>query len=388
MRPLIWGLLAVAAAGLVVAELAMDLTGADRTRLYGVFTAMAMVTFAVATAAWRLAPRMRSLTTSLRIVAFSAVAITGVAAAVSALTMVIDRHDLTVILVALLLGVGLGAILAAAVAGPLTADLAALSDAADAVGRGDLGARTGVERQDELGRAAGAFDAMADRLEAADTERRNLLSAVGHDLRTPLASLQAAVEALQDGVATDAPSYLRGMSHDLRHLSALVDDLFLFASIEAGRLELAWDRLDLAELADEAVEAVAPVAAGRHVKLRVEAPGMMPVDGDSAALGRVFRNLLANAVRHSPRSGEVEVRLTRTRSLIETVVIDQGPGFADDIRERAFDRFARTDDSRSRRSGGSGLGLAIAKGIVEAHRGTIVIDDGPGGRVRFSLPAV
>ena len=81
------------------------------------------------------------------------------------------------------------------------------------------------------------------------------------------------MEALQDGVATDPPSYLRGMSHDLRHLSALVDDLFLFATIEAGRLELASDRLDLAELADEAVEAVAPVAAGRHVKLRVEAPG-------------------------------------------------------------------------------------------------------------------
>ncbi len=86
---------------------------------------------------------------------------------------------------------------------------------------------------------------MADRFEAADAERRSLLTAVGHDLRTPLASLQAAVEALQDGVATDTPVYLRGMSHDLRHLSALVDDLFLFATIEAGRLELASDRLDL-----------------------------------------------------------------------------------------------------------------------------------------------
>ncbi len=89
---------------------------------------------------------------------------------------------------------------------------------------------------------------MADRLEAADVERRSLLTAVGHDLRTPLASLQAAVEALQDGVATDTQSYLRGMSHDLRHLTTLVDDLFLFASIEAGRLELASDLLDLFDL--------------------------------------------------------------------------------------------------------------------------------------------
>jgi signal transduction histidine kinase len=377
----------VATAGLVVAELAMDLTAGDRARLYGVFAAMALATLLVALGALRLAPRMRSLITSIRIVAFSAVAITGVAAAVSAVTMVIDRHDLTVILVALLLGVGLGAVLAAAVAGPLTADLAALSDAAEAVGRGDLAARSGVVRDDELGRAAGAFDVMANRLEAADAERSSLLTAVGHDLRTPLASLQAAGEALQDGVATDTQSYLRGMSHDLRHLSTLVDDLFLFASIEAGRLELASARLDLSELADEAVEAVTPMAAGRHVKLRVEAPGMMPVDGDASALGRVFRNLLANAVRHSPRSGEVEVRLTRDGPWVDTVVIDQGPGFAEDIRDRAFDRFARTDASRSRESGGSGLGLAIAKGIVEAHRGSILIEDGPGGRVRFSLPA-
>ena len=387
MRPLVWGVVAVATAGLVVAELAMDLTAGDRVRLYGVFAAMALATLVVALGALRLAPRVRSLITSIRIVAFSAVAITGVAAAVSAVTMVIDRHDLTVILVALLLGVGLGAVLAAAVAGPLTADLAALSDAAEAVGKGDLAARSGVDRDDELGRAAGAFDVMADRLEAADAERRSLLTAVGHDLRTPLASLQAAVEALQDGVATDTQSYLRGMSHDLRHLTTLVDDLFLFASIEAGRLELASDRLDLSELADEAVEAVTPMAAGRHVKLRVEAPGMMPVDGDPSALGRVFRNLLANVVRHSPRSGEVEVRLTRAGLWVDTVVIDQGPGFAEDIRDRAFDRFARTDASRSRDSGGSGLGLAIAKGIVEAHRGSIVIEDGPGGRVRFSLPA-
>ena len=94
----------------------------------------------------------------------------------------------------------------------------------------------------------------------------------------------------------------------------------------------------------------------------------------------MFRNLLANAVRHSPQSGEVEVRLTSAGSSIETVVIDQGPGFADDIRDRAFERFARTDPSRSRESGGSGLGLAIAKGIVEAHGGTIGIDDGPGGQ--------
>ncbi len=100
----------------------------------------------------------------------------------------------------------------------------------------------------------------------------------------------------------------------------------------------------------------------------------------------MFRNLLANAIRHSPESGGIRIVLTQNGSHAETAVVDQGPGFPDHLRVRAFERFVRADDSRNRESGGSGLGLAIAKGIVEAHGGTISIEDGPGGRVRFSVP--
>ena len=333
-----------------------------------------------------MAARLSSLRTSLTLVAFAAVAVTGAVVAVAALTMFIEPHDLTLVMVALVLGVGLGGVVAGAVARPLTDDLEAISRTAERVGQGDMGARTGVVRTDELGKAAAALDEMIQKLEMSEEERNNLLSAIGHDLRTPLGSMQAAVEALQDEVAPDPTAYLRGISHDLEHLRHLVDDLTLLTRIDTGRLDLLPTGVDLAELADEAVEAVTPAAAGRNVRLRVEGPGHIGVKGDPAALSRVFRNLLANAIRHSPESGEVRIVLTQNGSHAETAVVDQGAGFPDQLRVRAFERFVRADDSRNRESGGSGLGLAIAKGIVEAHGGTISIDDGPGGRVRFSVP--
>jgi signal transduction histidine kinase len=224
------------------------------------------------------------------------------------------------------------------------------------------------------------------KLETSERERRNLLTSIGHDLRTPLTSMQAAIEALQDEVAPDPGAYLRGISHDLDHLTHLVDDLFLLSKVEAGRLDLSPAEVDLAELADEAAEAVAPVAARRGIRVLVSTPGGIGVIGDPAALGRVFRNLLTNAIRHSPDEGDVTVQLTPGEFQVKTIVIDQGEGFSDGIRERAFERFARADDSRNRESGGTGLGLAIARAIVEAHGGEIAIEDGPGGRVGFALP--
>ncbi|MBA2337795.1 MAG: HAMP domain-containing histidine kinase [Acidimicrobiia bacterium] len=387
MKAMAWAVAVVLVGGVLLAELVMDLNGPDRRRLYALFGVAALGTFLAALGALRALSRARSLLTSLRIVALAAVAVTAAVVAGSSVGMFIDRHDLSLVLVALLLGVGLGGVLAVGLAGSLTGDLAAVSRTARAVADGDFSVRTGIDRRDELGRAGRAFDEMVQRLEASEEERKQLLAAISHDLRTPLSSMQAAVEALQDDVAPDPAAYLRGMGHDLAHLGRLVDDLFMLARIDAGRLELAPTQVDLAELADEAVEAVTPTAAVRGVRLSVDAPGRIEVMADPAALGRVFRNLLANAVRHSPDSGEVTVLVARTDQQVETVVSDEGAGFTDEIRPVAFDRFVRADGSRSRESGGSGLGLAIAKGIIDAHGGSIAIGDGPGGRVRFLLPA-
>jgi two-component system sensor histidine kinase BaeS len=386
MRRIVWALLLVLALILLLAELTMDVSGAERRQLYLTFGLMAVATFVAAIVAIRLAARFRSLRTSLIVVAFAAVAVTGAVVAVAALTMFIEPHDLTLVLVAIGLGVGLGGVIAGAIARPLTKDLAAISRTAEQVAQGDLTARTGVDRADELGRAARALDEMIGALETSESERRNLLSAIGHDLRTPMGSMQAAVEALQDGVAPDPPAYLRGLGNDLEHLRHLVDDLFLLARIDAGRLELSPIGVDLSELADEAVEAVTPSAAKRSIAVKVESPGHVAVHGDPAALGRVFRNLLANAIRHSPASGEVRVVVGVDGDQAVTTVIDQGPGFPEDGREKLLEAFARADDSRSRESGGSGLGLAIARSIVEAHGGEMSLGAGPGGDVRFSVP--
>ena len=386
MRRTILAVILVVAIVLLVAELVMDVTPADRRLLYLIFGVMALATFLAALISLRLATRFHSLRTSLIVIAYAAVVVTGAAVAVAALTMFIEPHDLTLVLVAIGLGVGLGSVIAGAVARPLTADLEAISRTAERVGTGDLSARTGVSRNDELGRAAAALDETIATLQASEIERRKLLSAIGHDLRTPMGSMQAAVEALQDEVAPDPQAYLRGLSLDLEHLRHLVDDLFLLARIESGRLDFSRVSVDIAELADEAVEAVTPVAARRQVALSVDAPGHVAVRGDPAALGRVLRNLLANAIRHSPESGEVMVMLSRNGAEAITTVVDQGPGFPTEMGNSVFERFVRADDSRNRESGGTGLGLAIAKGIVEAHGGNITIEPGPGGRVRFSVP--
>lgn len=267
MKRTVWAVVVVLGAGLLVAELAMDLTDPDRRQLYLVFALMALSTFVAALVSVRTAARLSSLRTSLTMVAFAAVAVTGVAVAVAALTMFIEPHDLTLVMVALVLGIGLGGVVAGSVARSLTTDLKAISVAAERVGQGDLTARSGVARADELGKAAEAFDEMIGKLEMSEAERNDLLTAIGHDLRTPLGSMQAAVEALQDEVAPDPAAYLRGISHDLDHLRHLVDDLFLLTRIDTGRLDLSQTGVDLAELADEAVEAVTPAAATRNVRL-------------------------------------------------------------------------------------------------------------------------
>jgi len=153
------------------------------------------------------------------------------------------------------------------------------------------------------------------------------------------------------------------------------------------RLELRPAPFDLSELADEAVEVLQPVAAARGIEIRVDGPGPLPVEADSAALGRVLRNLLDNAIRHSPPGGGVTVELGVEPDWVVASIVDDGPGFADDMLDRAFDAFVRGDEARRRDGGGSGLGLAIAKGLIEGHGGDIVIGEGPGGRVRLRLPS-
>jgi signal transduction histidine kinase len=239
---------------------------------------------------------------------------------------------------------------------------------------------------------ARALDLTAERLARVEAERdrehdarRAFLRAIGHDLRTPLAALRAALEGVQDGVVGDPRRYLDSMQGDVEALSALVDDLFVLTRIESGQVDLDPSLVDLSDLADEALETLRPVADKRDVELVLHAKGHVEVVGGPAELSRVIRNLVDNAIRHCPAAGKVVVYVEENGSA-EVRVSDDGPGFEARYVADAFVSFSRGDAARARAGGGSGLGLAIARGFVEAHGGTIWAEPGPGGRVGFRLP--
>ncbi len=388
----ILALLGLVVVGIGLFEVTMQPSSSEREQLLLVF--LAMVVVAAAGAWWlpRWAASARSLRLTVVLLALSSVLLVGAAVSVSASMMFLSAHDLNLLLVVLGFGSGLGLAFGWMVARPLVRDLGAIRRTADAVAAGELTARTGVDRPDEVGVVASAVDDMAARLYDSDVARRRderarreFLAAIGHDLRTPLAAMQAAVEALQDGIAPDPDRYLRSMDTDLAVLRSLVDDLFLLARIEAGELKVALLPVDLAELADEAIEAMEPVARRRNIHLRLETEGAVNTVGGPDALGRVIRNLVDNAIRHAPERSEVLVQVSNGQGA-RLEVVDRGPGFPAEFVESAFGSFVRADPSRARDTGGAGLGLAIAHGVVAAHGGEIWAAPGPGGRVGFRLP--
>jgi signal transduction histidine kinase len=230
------------------------------------------------------------------------------------------------------------------------------------------------------------FDLMVERLDSVERERAVMLSSISHDLRTPLAALRASVEAIRDGVAPDPDAYLSGMERQIQALASLVDDLQLHSRIVSGTIAVTRSRIDLTELADEAMETLRPLAETRQIALLLEADRRVTVDADGPQLARVIRNLLENAIRHAPDGSVVLVQIASHPGVATLRVVDQGDGFPPEFRDRAFEPFTRADPARDLRTGTAGLGLSIARGIVAAHGGTIGVADGPGGIVEVGLP--
>ena len=294
--------------GVALFEISMQPSAAERLELAAILATMLGVAAVMAVFLSRWAARTRSLRTTLVILLMAAEMIVLAGIALIAQRMFLSTHDLTLLMV--LVGIGLIASLgfALTVSRPWTSDLRRVGESAMRIAAGDLSSRTGVTRADEVGRAALALDDMASRLEVveqrriADEEtRRAFFAAIGHDLRSPIAALQAATEALRDGVAADPDRYLRAMERDIQSLGTLVDDLFLLARIESGSLEIQQTELDLTELADETIEVLRPISGKEGVTVRLEADERTFVTSGSDAVGRVMRNLLDNAIRHASR---------------------------------------------------------------------------------------
>jgi signal transduction histidine kinase len=290
-------------------------------------------------------------------------------------------------------------ILAVTAASALTALAAALLVArsiADSIDRvreasvefaqGNLDARAPEGGPAEVAELAASFNEMGANLSRLFDTRRELVAWASHDLRTPLANMQAMLEALEDGLG-EPEEYVPVLLEQVRVLSLLVDDLFELARIDAGALTLEMHRLPVAPVVSSSLRGVEAEARSRHVTLAAEVEDDLTARFAPEKVERVLMNLLTNALRHTPSDGVVAVRVEPHAGEVRVAVEDTGEGLDAEAQERMFERFWRGDQSRSSR--GAGLGLAIARGLVEAHGGRIWAEDreGGGARICFTLPA-
>jgi signal transduction histidine kinase len=281
-------------------------------------------------------------------------------------------------------------------------DVDALRAGLVAVGEGERSLALRLGGDDELAQVAAEVEAMVARLasaearrEEAEGARRSLIAAVSHDLRTPVTALRLLAEAVDDeiGDPDTRRAYVRRLGVHIRALGALIDDLFELTRIETGEVAWTMRQVDIDELVEETVAAMAPAARAGGVAVRAEIdPSLVPAHANPERIQRVLFNLIQNAIRHTPADGSVTVRAASFGSSVEIEVADTGEGIAAGDRERVFEPFAQGTDRASRTDGSAGLGLAISRAIVEAHGGRIWIvdeheaDAAGGARVRFSLP--
>ncbi len=329
---------------------------------------------------------------------FVAVAVLAAAVAIAnlaalAMQMFVSDHDATLVIVLLLYAVGAGVAAALVVARQAGAAIRTVEVTARRLGEGDLDARvSGVDAGPELLTLATTLDEMADRLQRAqdrerDAEhmRRDLITTISHDLRTPLASLRAMVEAIDEGVIEDSPTLLRYVSEmrgSVYQLGTMVDDLFELTQLDAGAIEAETRRARLDEVVSVALATVELSAREKGLEL-VTRLGTAEDTACSPRLARVLQNLLVNAVRHTPADGTIRIEAERANGRLHVAVEDTGEGIAPDDLPRVFDPFFRADPARS--GPGAGLGLALAKRIVEALGGRITAERGASTGARFAV---
>ena len=397
-RLVIWLAALVVAAGLLAELLLEPPSGDERLHLLLILAAPAVVTAALVPLLRRWVSRRASVAGAALMVGVCSLAIGAATTSAASNAMFLSDHDFRLFLVVLLLSCGLALLVGVQLSAPMARDIARLGDVAEAVAAGDLSVRTAITRRDEVGRTAAALDSMVAALRAAAEERARLADArqmlftsVGHDLRTPLAAMRAAVESLQDGVATDPDRYLGVIGSELHNVEALLDQLKAFARIESGAPLGPQEMVAVAEVADEAVEALGPLAERRGVKLALVADGPGTVRATVLDVSRCLRNLVENAITHSPHGGSVRVEVGPAADAagepgVEVRVLDQGPGFPAEFRDRAFEPFTRADPARTTRTGHAGLGLAITRALAQQHGGRASLGAGPGGDVRLWFP--
>ena len=315
---------------------------------------------------------------------------------VTSVLMFISPHDLGLLGILLAFSAIVAVAFAAWTAEEVRRSVDGIAEAARQVAGGTLGIRIEPSGPDELVGLGHDFNRMAERLEEADRRRRemeearrHLFGAISHDLRTPLASIRAMVEAINDGVVTDTETtqrYIHTVLGEVQRLNGLIDDLFELSRLDAGVLTLNIEPGSVHDLVSDTLEALQVQAHEKGLQLRGEVDDRLPpVLMDHARVQRVLFNLVQNAIRHTPPDGTIVLEAAEEPDAVRVDVVDSGEGIATADLPHIFERFYRGEKSRVRGQGGAGLGLAIARGLVEAHGGRVWAQSVPGEGARFSF---
>lgn len=398
------GCLALAAAtagAILLVQVLMSPSRKDVSQLALYLVATGILTIAASWATLRLADRTLGL--SLRLKAFiTGVTGTGVALLnvfiIARLMFLSTDHDLPLLASILLFAAVITVLLSLWLAQSATFGLRRLAEGARALAGGNYDVRVDAVSRDEVGSLTTAFNEMAERLQQAenlraelDRERRHLTMAISHDLRTPVASLQAMVEALNDRVVNEPAEvsrYYDAMLHELKRLDSLMSDLFELAQIESGAIRLQRRRVRLTQVAAEAVDAMRFLAQLKQVSITLaHDDNVPPLRLDPARMSRVLLNLLENALNHTPAGGRIQTQIEREGPAAVLRVADTGEGISADDLPHIWKPFYRGEKSRRRSSdrGGAGLGLSIVKGLVEAHGGMVAASSQPGEGTEITI---
>jgi signal transduction histidine kinase len=355
-------------------------------------------TGALTLGALRLERRAAMLARMMILVGGSTVATAGATIAIGA-EMYLSGHDLAVLCWVIGIGAVASMLVAASIGARITRTAHKLTETALAIGAGEVvrpashDGREFTVLSEQLAATSEKLAAAREEVAILDQSRRRLVAWISHDLRTPLAALQAMAESLEDGVADDPDRYHRQIRGQAETLARMVDDLFELSKIQSGTLRLNLEPLSLFDLVSDAVADLHAVAAARSITLRESQTGDLTLWGDPRELARVIGNLLMNAIQHSPDNSEILISARETKHQhVALSVIDAGGGIPDEDLGRIFDAgwrgtSARTPEPRNGVSAGAGLGLAIVQGIVEAHAGLVTVKNVSGGcRFEVTLP--
>jgi signal transduction histidine kinase len=355
----------------------------------------------LAGALFLMAFRSRSFGAQATVATITPVAAVGVGAvlAAQASAMYLHPDDLPTLAVVSVAALTVALLICFALSRRVSLATQSLEAAARRIGSGDLTTPVTEPSTREFAALARELDTMSRGLDEArarerqlDASRRELVAWVSHDLRTPLSGIRAMAEALEDGIAGDPETvarYHQAMRVESERLAHLVDELFELSVINAGALNLQPESVSLGDLVSDALAGAGPAAAAQGVRLQGELSGAIPlIELSPSECTRVLRNLLENAIRHTPAGGSVWVKVGADDVEAYVSVADECGGIPENDLDRVFDLAFRGEPARSPgNGGGAGLGLAIARGLIEAHGGTIAVSNHARGcRFEIRLP--